>query len=68
MCLHRCEDLSREEFPDYRLNKHGPYSMENASKMRAIRYVQDPTISTPMNEALHSSRGMVTEFDCVAEV
>jgi uncharacterized protein (TIGR02118 family) len=36
--------------------------------MRAKRYVQSHTVDTPLNEGMRSSRGMLPEFDGVAEV
>ena len=60
--------MSREEFKDYWMNKHGPFFMKNAGAMRAKKYVQSQTIDTPLNEGLRSSRGMLPEFDGVAEV
>ena len=60
--------MTREEFQDYWMNKHGPFFMENAGAMRAKKYVQSHTIDTPLNEGLRSSRGMLAEYDGVAEV
>jgi uncharacterized protein (TIGR02118 family) len=60
--------MSRQEFRDYWVNKHGPFFMENASAMRAQKYVQSLTIDTPLNEGLRRSRGMQPEYDGVAEV
>jgi uncharacterized protein (TIGR02118 family) len=68
MCITRHPDMSREEFKDYWMNKHGPFFMENAGAMRARKYVQSHTIDTPLNEGLRSSRGMLPEYDGVAEV
>lgn len=68
MCLCRHPDISREEFQDYWLNKHGPFFQKNAAVMRSKRYVQSHTIDTPLNEGMRSSRGMLPEFDGVAEV
>lgn len=68
MCITRHPDMTREEFKDYWMNKHGPFFMENASTMRAIKYVQSQTVDTPLNDGLRSSRGMLPEFDGVAEV
>ena len=42
--------------------------MKNADAMRARKYVQSQTVDTPLNEGLRSSRGMLPEFDGVAEV
>jgi uncharacterized protein (TIGR02118 family) len=60
--------MTREDFKDYWMNKHGPFFMENAGAMRAIKYVQSHTVDTPLNEGLRSSRGMLPEYDGVAEV
>ncbi|MEM6576874.1 MAG: EthD domain-containing protein [Pseudomonadota bacterium] len=68
MCLHRRSDISRAEFQDYWLNKHGPFFMKNASVMRSKRYIQSHTIDSPLNDAMKESRGMQPEFDGVAEV
>ena len=68
MCLTRHPDMTREQFKDYWQNKHGPFFMENAEVMRAKKYVQSLTVDTPLNEALRNSRGMLPEYDGVAEV
>ena len=68
MCITRHPDMTRAEFKDYWMNKHGPFFMQNAAVMRANKYVQSHTLDTPLNEGLRSSRGMLPEFDGVAEV
>ena len=68
MCLTRHPGMTREEFRDYWENKHGPFFMKNADTMGAKRYVQSLTLNTPLNEGLRASRGMLPEFDGVAEV
>ena len=68
MCITRHPDMTREEFKDYWLTKHGPFFMENASAMRAKKYVQSLTLDTPLNEGLKASRDMQAEYDGVAEV
>ena len=68
MCLCRHPEKTREEFLDYWLNKHGFFFQENAGAMRAKKYVQSHTVDTPLNEGMRSSRGMLPEFDGVAEV
>jgi uncharacterized protein (TIGR02118 family) len=68
MCLRRHPDMTREQFQDYWMNKHGPFFMKNAGDMRAKKYVQSLTVDTPLNEGLRNSRGMLSEFDGVAEV
>ena len=44
------------------------FFMENADAMRARKYVQSHTLDTALNEGLRSSRGMMAEYDGVAEV
>lgn len=68
MCITRHPDMTREDFKDYWMNKHGPFFMDNAGAMRAKKYVQSHTVDTPLNEGLRSSRGMLPEYDGVAEV
>ena len=68
MCITRHKDMSREEFKDYWMRKHGPFFMKNANAMRAKKYVQSLTIDTPLNNGLRSSRGMLPEYDGVAEL
>ena len=60
--------MTREEFKDYWMNKHGPFFMSNTGAMGAKKYVQSHTIDTPLNEGLRTSRGMLPEYDGVAEV
>ena len=68
MCLRRHPNMTREQFQDYWINKHGPFFMKNAAVMRAKKYVQSHTVDTPLNEGLRSSRGMLPAYDGVAEV
>ena len=68
MCLKRHPDLSREEFLDYWLNQHGPFFMKNASAMRAKKYIQSHTLTSPLNEGFRALRGLQPEYDGVAEV
>ena len=35
ICISRHKDMTREQFQDYRSNKHGPFFMKNAGDMRA---------------------------------
>jgi uncharacterized protein (TIGR02118 family) len=60
--------MSREDFKDYWMNEHGPFFMNNADAMGAKKYVQSHTLDTPLNEGLRASRGMLPEYDGVAEV
>ena len=68
MCITRHPDMTREEFKDYWMTRHGPFFMENAAAMRAKKYVQSLTLDTPLNEGLRDSRGMQPEYDGVAEL
>ena len=68
MCLTRHPDMTRKEFQAYWKEKHGPFFMSNADAMGAKKYVQSLTIDTPLNDMLRESRGMMPEYDGVAEV
>jgi uncharacterized protein (TIGR02118 family) len=68
MSLTRRSDLTRAQFQDYWRDQHGPYFMQNAGIMRAKKYVQSMTLDTPLNDGLRESRGMLPEYDGVAEV
>ena len=68
MCLKRRDDLTREEFQAYWKNNHGPFFMENAHVMGTRKYVQSHTLPSPLNDGMRASRGMLEEFDGVAEV
>ncbi|MEZ5541963.1 MAG: EthD domain-containing protein [Pseudomonadota bacterium] len=68
MCITRHPNMTRAEFKDYWMNKHGPFFMSIAGAMGAKKYVQSHTLDTPLNEGLRTSRGMQPEYDGVAEV
>jgi len=68
MCITRHPDMTREEFKEYWMNKHGRFFMRHADAMGAKKYVQSHTLDTPLNEGLRTSRGMMNEYDGVAEV
>ncbi len=68
MCLTRHPDITREEFKEYWMEKHGPFFMSNAEAMGAKKYVQSHTINSTLNEGIKASRGMLPEYDGVAEV
>ena len=68
MCITRHPDMTREEFKAYWMKKHGPFFMSNADVMGAKKYVQSHTLDTPLNVGLRTSRGMLAEYDGVAEV
>ena len=38
MCLTRHPGMTRDEFKDYWMNKHGPFFISNADEMGAKRY------------------------------
>ncbi len=68
MCLCRHPGMTREQFQGYWMNQHGPFFMKNAITMRVKKYVQSHTVNTPLNEGMRTSRGMLPEYDGVAEV
>src|SRR4051794_16540516 len=67
--LRRRSELSREDFQRYWRETHAPLVSERAATLRIRRYVQAHTVSTPLDDALRSSRGASVEpFDGVAEL
>ena len=60
--------MTREQFQDYWLNNHAPLFQKFADTFKTKRYVQCHTIDTPLNEGIRESRGMMQEYDGVAEV
>ena len=68
MCITRHPDMTCEEFKEYWMNKHDPFFMSNAEAMGAKKYIQSHTFDTPLNEGLWASRGIIPEYDGVAEV
>lgn len=58
MCVRRRSGLTRAQFHDYWLNRHGPLFARYAATYRAVRYVQSHTLTTPLNDAVRRARGM----------
>jgi uncharacterized protein (TIGR02118 family) len=65
--LRRREDVPADEFYKYWLESHGPLVRSLAEGLRAKRYVQSHTISTPLNAELVKSRGAAEYFDGITE-
>lgn len=68
MNLTRHSNMNRVEFKEYWEQHHAPLFLKNAEKLGAKKYIQSLTIDSPMNQGLRESRGMLAEFDGVAEV
>lgn len=67
--LRRRPELSRAEFQDYWLNRHGPLVAGFATDLNIQRYVQTHTLDDPANLAAREARGnMEPEYDGVAEL
>lgn len=66
-CLRRKPHLSREEFLDYWLNKHGPLAVSFQKVLGFKKYVQLHTICTALDLELRSSRGGPEPFDGLVE-
>ena len=66
-CLRRRPDLSRAEFQDYWLNKHGPLATGFKKALGLHKYIQLHTISTPFDDGLRASRGGPEPFDGMVE-
>lgn len=67
-CLTRLPHLSREEFQDYWLNKHGPLVASVAETLQIRRYVQLHSAGPELSAGIRESRNAPPEYDGVAEL
>lgn len=67
-CARRRSGLSRAEFQDYWLNHHGPLVRKNAQSYGILKYVQNHTLETPLNDNLKKVRGLSEEYDGIGEI
>lgn len=67
-CLRRLPGLTRAQFQDYWLHKHGPLVARHREVLRIRRYVQLHTGADAMNAAIRATRGGPEEYDGVAEL
>ncbi len=67
-CLHRQTHLSRAEFQDYWLHRHGDIVRQRAKAIGALRYVQSHTNHDDLQELLNAGRGGPEPYDGIAEL
>ncbi|MFC3067747.1 EthD domain-containing protein [Phenylobacterium soli] len=67
-CLTRLPHLSREEFQDYWLNKHGPLVASVAETLQIRRYAQLHSAGPELSAGIRESRNAPPEYDGVAEL
>lgn len=67
-CLVRLPHLSRAEFQDYWINRHGPLVASLAETLHIRRYVQLHSAPAELNAPIRASREAPAEFDGVAEL
>src|SRR3954468_14171743 len=67
-CLRRRPDLTREEFLTHWHGPHAAIGRAGASAIGATRYVQNHTLTHPLNEGLRQSRNAPEPFDGVVEL
>lgn len=67
-CLRRRPDMTRREFLDYWSGHHASIAQRGATAMRVVRYVQNHTLTHPVNDVLLVSRDAPEPFDGVVEV
>ena len=67
-CVRKRADVGAEEFHTYWREKHGPLVTSFVEIMHAKRYIQSHTLTTELNDALRTSRGMMPAFDGITEV
>jgi uncharacterized protein (TIGR02118 family) len=68
VCIKRKKGMSREEFREYWLKHHGPLFQRFAETYKAVKYVQNHTIDSPLNENMKKSRGYAEEYDGIGEI
>jgi uncharacterized protein (TIGR02118 family) len=66
--IRKRDGISFEEFTRYWENEHADLVSEVAEDIKAKRYVQSHVISTPLNDALVESRGLLPIYDGLTEV
>ena len=67
-CLHRLPHLTRAQFQEYWLNKHGPLVRSHAKALVSSRYVQTHATETPFDAGLRGARGAPEPYDGIAEL
>ena len=67
-CLRRKPDLTHEQFLKHWSGPHAAIGMAGADAIGARRYVQNHTLSHPLNDALQQSRQSSSAFDGVVEL
>ncbi len=67
-CVHRRPDLSVAAFRKYWLEKHGPLVQQQATALRARRYVQSHTLDTELNTLARQPRGTQAPYDGLTEI
>ena len=67
-CLRRRSDLTREQFLEHWRGIHADIARRGASALGAVKYVQNHTVSLPVNDELRASRGAPEPFDGVVEL
>jgi uncharacterized protein (TIGR02118 family) len=67
-CARRRSELTREQFSDYWRNHHGPLFQQHAKRYRALRYVQNHTSDSSLNDVMRASRGSAEPYDGVGEI
>jgi hypothetical protein len=67
-CLRRRADLTREQFLEHWSGVHAAIGVAGADELGAVRYVQNHTLTHPLNDSLQSSRHSPPAFDGVVEL
>lgn len=67
-CLRRHPDLTREEFLAHWHGIHAEIALRGATALGATKYVQNHTVTDPINDALRASRNAPEPFDGVVEL
>jgi hypothetical protein len=66
-CIRRKPGLSREEFQERWLNRHGKLVWERAKAIGMVKYAQNHTIDSALGDACMASRSQAQPYDGVME-
>jgi uncharacterized protein (TIGR02118 family) len=68
VCVKRNPKMTKKEFEDYWLNKHAPLFKKFADSYKAVRYVINTRLETPLNESMQTSRNFALPYDGVGQI
>jgi len=67
-CIRRKPEMGKKDFLDYWHTSHAALVKKNAPALRIKRYIQNPILDDPLNEAITTIKGHSAPYDGVAEL